>query len=356
MSSDTATARKTLSLDPDPGPEEQARVEEPAFAFQGFSYRCRVVRQDAPHTEPLLILGGSSQNRHAWIRHEKWLTPWSTLVTVDLPGYGEADFLPSRYGLDFLAGAVDHLLTTLGMDRVNLLGACFGGGIALRFAQARPDRVARLAFAGMAASVPDEYARSVPRWLGMLERGERAEFATELIERFMSPLGSGRVRKHSVVSRLLYQQFMGQSAQADRMSVEHIVRLMNHEWMRHSPVPAVPALVMTGEHDSLCTPAMGREFAAALPGASFFTTIKETDHLVSVERMAEFSDLLARFCTDRPITGLPYCTPVERMGRATGPLAAPPRPAPGRTGAQAPARAAASGSLGAPAGPGSARL
>lgn len=316
MSSDTAIARTSPSSGHASRPDEQARAEELTLTIEGFSYRCRVVHQDAPHTEPLVILGGSSQNRHAWLRHEKWLSPWSTLVTVDLPGYGEADFLPSHYGLDFLATAVHHLLTELGMARVNLLGACFGGGIALRFAQAHPGRVARLGFAGMAATVPEEYARSVPRWLRMLERGERAEFATELIQRFMSPLGSAGVRKHAVVSRLLYQQFMGQSAEADRMSVEHIVRLMNHEWLRDGPVPAGPTLVMTGEHDSLCTPAMGRAFAATLPAASF-TTIKESDHLVSVERMAEFSDLMARFYTDRPITGLPYCTPVESVG--TGP-------------------------------------
>ncbi|MFF8814565.1 alpha/beta fold hydrolase [Streptomyces pactum] len=320
MSSDTALARKTLSSGTDPRPDAQVRTEELTLTFEGFSYRCRVVHQVAPHTEPLVILGGSSQNRHAWLRHEKWLAPWSTLVTVDLPGYGEADFLPARYGLDFLAAAVRHLLDALGMTRVNLLGACFGGGIALRFAQAHPERVARLAFAGMAASVPEEYARSVPRWLAMLERGERAEFATELIERFMSPLGATRVRKHAVVSRLLYQQFMGQSPEADRLSVEHIVRLMDHEWLRPSPVPAVPTLVMTGEHDSLCTPAMGREFAAALPAATF-TTIEETDHLVSVERMAEFSDLMARFYTDRPVTGLPYCTAVEFLGTAARPTA-----------------------------------
>jgi pimeloyl-ACP methyl ester carboxylesterase len=314
MHSDTAAAPPT-SLAPGGQPPAQVRAEERTFHFDGFAYHCRIVHQSAPTTPPMVLLGGSSQNRFAWLRHEKWLSAPCTLVTVDLPGYGSADFLPARYGIDFLAANVRHMLTELAMPRINLVGTCFGGAVALRFAQHYPGYLARLALVGMTKAVPEEYTDAVPRWTRMLERGERAQIATELVERFMSPPGAWPVRKHEVVSRLLYQQFMAQSADEMAMSVEHNARLMRHEWYRPEPVASVPSLLFTGEYDTLCTPVMGREVADALPAVTF-TTVKEADHLVPVERMAEFSDLLVRFCTGCLLTGLPYCNAVESLGTA----------------------------------------
>ncbi|MEK8145496.1 alpha/beta hydrolase [Streptomyces sp. M10(2022)] len=165
----------------------------------------------------------------------------------------------------------------------------------------------------MTRVIPTDYTDAVPRWTRMLERGDRAGIAAELVERFMSPAGIGVVRKHEVVSRLLLRQFMAQSEDDLQKSVEHNARLLSHDWYRDEPLPSVPSLVFTGEHDTLCTPAMGRDVAASLPAAAF-TTIKEADHLAPVERMEEFSDLVIKFCTDQPLVGLPYCNRLETLG------------------------------------------
>lgn len=313
MRSDTALTPHTPPPSPGGQPPAHPQAEERTFHFDGFTYHCRIVSHGAPAAAPMLLLGGSSQNRHAWLRHEKWLAAVCPLITVDLPGYGTADFLPARYGIDFLAATVRHLLTELDLPRVNLVGACFGGAIALRFAQHYPRYLARFVLAGMTTTIPAYYSDAVPRWTSLLERGERTQTGAELVERFMSPPAVGTVRKREVVSRLLYQQFMAQSEDEVKRTVEHNVRLLRHEWYRPEPVAAVPSLVFTGEYDTLCTPAMGREVAGVLPAAAF-TTVKEADHLVSLERMAEFCDLLVRFCTGLPLTGLPYCNPVESLG------------------------------------------
>lgn len=293
------------------------RVEERDLTFDGFGYTCRVVHNDTPVTEPVLVLGGSSQDRNSWLRHEKWLSPHGQVITVDLPGYGTADFLPATYGVDYLAAAVRHLLDELGVERVNLVAACYGGAVGLRFAQHYPGMLARLLLVGMTTRIPADYAEAMKRWAVMIDRGETETIARELASRFMSPPGTGRVRKHAAVSRLVYQQIAGQDPEQLRKSAEHNTRLMRHEWYRPEPVPAVPSLVVTGEHDTLCTPAMGREVASALPEARFLT-IEETDHLAPVERIADFADLMARFCTDRPLEGLPYCSSPEMLGTAVG--------------------------------------
>ncbi|MFJ5222987.1 alpha/beta fold hydrolase [Streptomyces sp. NPDC088400] len=290
------------------------QVEERDFTFDGFRYTCRIVHpEEHPVTEPILVLGGSSQDRYSWARHEKWLRPVGQVITVDLPGYGTSDFLPAFYGVDFLAATIRHLLGELGVPRVNLIAACYGGAVGMRFAQHYPDMLARLMLVGMTTRIPADYAAAMERWAVMIDRGETEAIARELADHFMSPPGTGRVRKHAAVSRLVYQQIVGQDPEQLGKSAEHNTRLMRHEWYRPEPLPAVPSLVVTGEHDTLCTPTMGREVAAQLPEARFMT-IDETDHLAPVERIADFADLMARFCADRPLDELPYTSRPETFG------------------------------------------
>lgn len=288
----------------------QDSVEERRLAFQGFSYTCRIVHQSAPRTAPLLLLGGSSQDRYSWQSHEKWLAPLCTLITVDLPGYGTSDFLPARYDIDFLGDAVQHTLAEIGVPEVNLFGGCFGEVVGLRFAQRHPESVRRIIFAGAANRLPGIYTEAVPRLSQALGRGDIEGAAEGLVRLFMSNPEAGRVRRHAAVARLLQRQFMNQTPEEVRKALEHNTRLVTHGCYEPLPVPEVPTLVFTGEHDTLCTPEMGRELAATMPGA-WFTTVREADHLVTVERREESADLIARFCTDRPVDGLPYCSALE---------------------------------------------
>ncbi|MER7487749.1 alpha/beta hydrolase [Streptomyces sp. NPDC126497] len=298
-------------------PAAQDFVEERDLIFEGFAYTCRIVHQGAPRTAPLLLLGGSSQNRYSWQGHERWLAPLCTMITVDLPGYGSSDFLPARYGIDFLADAVQHTLTEIGVSEVNLFGGCFGEVVGLRFAQRHPGFIRRIVFAGAASRLPDLYTDAVPRLSEALGRGDIEGAADGLVRLFMSNPEAGKVRRHAAVARLLQQQFLTQTPDEIRKAVEHNTRLVTHGCYEPLPVPRVPTLVFTGEYDTLCTPQMGRELAATMPGA-LFTTVKEADHLVTVERREESADLIARFCTDRPVDGLPYCGAVESpcAGRA----------------------------------------
>jgi pimeloyl-ACP methyl ester carboxylesterase len=288
------------------------QVEERSLVVDGFAYGCRVVRQSVPQTVPLVLLGGSSQNRYSWQGHEKWLSPLCTLVTVDLPGYGTSDFLPAHYGIDFLATAVKHMLVELEMPAVNLFGGCFGEVVGLRFAQLYPEFVSRIVFCGAAKHLPGIYTDAVPRLSQALARGEIENAAEGLVQLFMSNPGAGQVRKHAAVARLLHRQFINQTPDEIRKAVEHNTRLTTHGCYRPLPVPEVPSLVFTGEYDTLCTPQMGRELAAIMPAARF-TTVREADHLVTVERREESADLIGRFITDRPVDDLPYCNAVESL-------------------------------------------
>ncbi|MEW1563116.1 alpha/beta fold hydrolase [Streptomyces sp. NPDC093509] len=296
-----------------PGGGASTEVEERPLAWEGYAYTARVVRRNDPVTEPLLVLGGSDQTRYSWVRHERWLGALGTVVTVDLPGFGDADFLPAEHGIDFLAECAAHMLRELGLGPVNLHAGCYGGAVGLRLAQRHPEHLRRIAVQGMSDHVPGWFAKALVGWVRMLEEGRVEETAEEFVRCFVPPPGDLTVRKHTALARLMHQQFAAQTPRDVAVTIERNRRLLAHEWYRRAPVPAVPYLAFTGEHDTLTTPDMVRAVAADLPG-SRFTTIAECGHLAHLQRPQDFCDLLVRFFRDEPLedAGLAYCGPFER--------------------------------------------
>ena len=79
----------------------------------------RALGQVYPHPEPslgpILLVGGAMQRKEGWGRFEGVLRRESTVVTVDLPGWGGAEVLPARYGIGFLADclAADDVAVTI---------------------------------------------------------------------------------------------------------------------------------------------------------------------------------------------------------------------------------------------------
>ncbi|MEU6121321.1 alpha/beta hydrolase [Streptomyces sp. NPDC047123] len=290
-------------------------AEERRLSWQGYAYTARIVRRGTPVTEPLLVLGGSDQTRYSWVRHERWLGELGTVITVDLPGFGDADFLPAEHGIDFLAECAHHMLRELGLGPVNLYAGCYGGAIGLRLAQRHPEHLRRVAVQGMPDQVPGWFAEAIVGWVRMLREGRVEETAQEFVRCFVPPAGDLTVRKQAALARLMYQQFMAQTPRDVTVTVERNRRLLAHEWYRRASVPAVPYLVFTGEHDTLTTPDMVRAVAADLPG-SRFTTIAECGHLAHLQRPQDFCDLLVRFFRDEPLedAALPYCGPFEYCG------------------------------------------
>jgi pimeloyl-ACP methyl ester carboxylesterase len=291
----------------------QTQVEENTLEFRGFRFVVRTATAGVSATEPLVILGGSSQDRFSWLRYERLLLEHtSSMLTVELPGYGDADPLPAEYGMDFLADAVCQAIDELSPGPVNLFGGCFGGLIALQLARRQPERIARLMLLGVAGEMAPEYVVSARRWTKLADAGRFDDVAEDMIRQFMTPPHLGFVRRRDVVERLLRQGFATRKASTLTKGITHRERLLSHPWSLPAAAPRCPVLVTAGEHDLYTPPAAGRRVARGL-GAPF-ATIKEADHLVHIERDTDVAELMARFFTDRPIEHLPCLNPVEYPG------------------------------------------
>jgi pimeloyl-ACP methyl ester carboxylesterase len=92
----------------------------------------------------------------------------------DLPGFGDSDPMPDRWGFSRCSAFLSPLLEALGLERASLVGLSMGGGVALGFALMAPEKVDRLVLidsACLSDSIPGGwrtwFAVHVPGWTAL---------------------------------------------------------------------------------------------------------------------------------------------------------------------------------------------
>jgi pimeloyl-ACP methyl ester carboxylesterase len=94
---------------------------------------------------PVVFVHSLAGNSSHWTAQLEHLRPYRRAVALDLRGHGQSE--PPRngdYSIAGMAGDVAAVVDTLGLDRFVLVGHSMGGGVALMYAGAHPERVAGL--------------------------------------------------------------------------------------------------------------------------------------------------------------------------------------------------------------------
>jgi len=106
----------------------------------------------------VVLLQGASGGAANWYRIIGPLSRQCRVLALDLPGFGlSGPAAPAGPLGGYVAGVVEDWLSRIGVERCTLVGTSFGGLAALRLAQRRPERVARLALldaAGLGRDLP----------------------------------------------------------------------------------------------------------------------------------------------------------------------------------------------------------
>ena len=107
-----------------------------------------------------------------------------SVIAPDLPGHGGSSKEVADGGLDELAGSVQGLLDTLGIERAHLVGHSLGAAVAATIATRSPDRAASLTLvapAGLGPEINGEFLE------GFVEAESRRELKPVLETLFSDP-------------------------------------------------------------------------------------------------------------------------------------------------------------------------
>jgi pimeloyl-ACP methyl ester carboxylesterase len=217
------------------------------------------------------------------------------LVRFDFPAYGRSPIeMPIRPAHDALA-----LLDELGIERAALIGASFGGGIALELAVARPELVSALVLVGAATPEAEEAAPEVADYAARLETAfedEGVDAAVELAMRMWvdgpeRPPGQVDPGLRSAIAAMQRDAFVNMDAvPEEEWSQEQLVTGL-HDQLGEI---AAPTLVVVGELDQPFIRAEAELFASRIPGARL-EVMRDTAHAPSIERAEDFDALVLPF-------------------------------------------------------------
>ena len=280
---------------------------------RGYRALGRVLVHPAPSRPPVLLVGGALQRKEGWGRLEGLIARESTVVTVDLPGWGGAGLLPAQFDMGFLADALAAVVRTAAVGAVDVFGGSYGSAVAYQLGRRHPGLVRRIALFGALASIPHSMRPRLAGSIGLLRDGRHDRFAHEIVEAMLNQDPCISLARRGVVERIMLALFGRLGPLEAAQYEQNTLRLLAPGLFDLSPPPAVPLLFGVGEHDSFTTVRDCRAFAQACPGAAF-VRLRESDHPVHLRCPDELAGLLARFFRGHDLAHVPGCHPVEYPG------------------------------------------
>ncbi|WFB05847.1 alpha/beta hydrolase [Streptomyces sp. LX-29] len=241
----------------------------------------------------LVLLHSSVCDRRMWDPQWRVLVDAGyRVVRCDFRGFGDSPVADHPYSdAEDVADLLDHL----GIERAALVGASYGGRVALEVAATRPDAVTALMLlcSGAPGHVPGAALRSFDEQEEALFEAGDLTGAVELnVETWLGPEADGEVRER--VRGMQRHAFEVQSAAEEEFDpAETRVDL--------SRIKA-PCLAVSGAHDL----ADFREIAARLPeriSGARHLELSWAGHLPSLERPGAVADLMTRFLGEAALGG-----------------------------------------------------
>jgi 3-oxoadipate enol-lactonase len=212
---------------------------------------------------PLLMLHSLALSGRMWEPVLGAMAASHDVISVDFRGHGGSDWDGRQFAVEDLAADLRALLDALAIERCHVLGVSMGGSVAAVFAASFPDRTGRLVLA-------DTTAWYGPGTAAMW--AERAETAARTTRERQVPFQTDRWfsehfrRTHPATVSHVVGIFL---RTAPRAHAAACLALGDLDARDRLGTIRAPALVVTGEEDYATPPAMGKELADGISGATF---------------------------------------------------------------------------------------
>jgi pimeloyl-ACP methyl ester carboxylesterase len=212
---------------------------------------------------PLVFAHGAGGNTLVWWQQVPHFARRYRVVTFDHRGFGRSACTSGheqgRHFADDLAAVLDDA----GIARCALVCQSMGGWTGLQFALAQPQRVAALVLSGTPAGI---FTPAVGAALSAIASSSAASLLVAPPWNQPHPALAADIFDRDPARAFLYGQLAGLNPAGS------LGRIALHEVMTDPARLAgwtIPTLLIAGTHDRLFAPAVLREVAATIPGATF---------------------------------------------------------------------------------------
>jgi len=246
----------------------------------------------------LVFLNGMASSTGSWSKYLPFVSDTHDVILYDYLGQGKSDAPDMPYSMGQFADALDAVLEVSKVGKAWLVGASYGGFVALEMLRLHPDKVRGLFLSGVLL----ERARLFEMYLDLSLRWYR-ELPFEIYPDYLyeKMFSEKYVRDHGDAVEAAKHHMAG-----FKDKIYRLVRLMEaqRDWLlavdghrSEYTAASIPAFVLAGAQDRLIPPWF-QEAAASALGARF-ETVPECGHPVYLEQMDLFFNKLRSFMLTR---------------------------------------------------------
>ena len=210
-----------------------------------------------------------------------------TLIAPDFPGCGATPPPPTAWSVNDYAVWVVHLLDSLNISQVHVIGHSHGGRVAIKLASQWPERVIKLVLADSAGIRPQ---RTLKYWL---------QVRTFKSLRWLSHIALVPPPLRTWASARVTQRGSPDYQQASGTVRASLVRVVNEDLRDLLPCIQAPTLLVWGENDEDTPLADGQLMEKRIPDAGL-VIFKGTGHYAYLEQSAYFCRVVETFLRGTP--------------------------------------------------------
>jgi pimeloyl-ACP methyl ester carboxylesterase len=277
--------------------DDWAQVHPPGYMVKLNGRKTHFVKKgDGP---PVVLIHGFNLDHNTWIENMDVLARYFTVYAVDLWGSGFSTREPLDYGFPLFVEEIQQLMDHLKLATAHLVGHSMGGGTAIAFSSAHPNRVDRLVLVDTVG---------IPRPTTLRERFFRLPWLPE----FLQSLPTDLIRRKNLLDfwvhdpELLtdkifaaltgFQKIEGSARATLEMLRRDFFNTIDGEIDRLGKL-SIPIMLLWGRHDRAVPIEAGWTMHGRLPG-SRFEVFDRSSHMPNFDEPDRFNELVVGFLQD----------------------------------------------------------
>ncbi len=253
---------------------------------------CRLAYRVTGNGEPVLFVQGVATHGDGWAPQTDALADAFACLSFDHRGMGASQPFRRPLSIEQMANDAKALADAQGWRRMHVVGHSMGGLIAQQFALAWPERTQSLSLLCTFARGKSAAASARMMWIGLRTVvGTRAMRRRAFLE-IVYPKAFLAASDRDALAAGLAPIFGHDLADAPAVTSAQLAAMRACDVSARLPaLRGIPTLVVSGTHDPIAPPPLGRAIAAAIPGATF-VEMHDAAHGVPVQHADATNRLL----------------------------------------------------------------
>lgn len=244
---------------------------------------------------PLVFIHAFPLSSRMWDINRSAFSKNFEFITIDLPGFGKSPLTSDISTMENMATQVTQALDQMKLDgKIILAGLSMGGYVMLQLIKLIPERLRAVAFLSTRSAADTLEGREKRfKTIELIEREGLKPFAERMLPAL---LGGSSLRVSLPAVAAVRTWIESANPQAVCAALRGMAERPDMTFLLSSI--QVPALVLSGEEDTVVPPSEMEAMAGMLPESEFHK-LQRAGHLLNIEQPQKFHDIFLHFLKRR---------------------------------------------------------